>query len=1084
MVRVKAQRKTHLGATTFQNDQNIINNVAVIFPNFKRRQQKSRVKRVSWRDEQLQNMNVGDIDPAILLVRGKIKYTKEELLEIGKNPASKKKPDFLNPAEVSASILDPEKWNLERKKSDTPETSSKGSDNGDNRRRPGDPRERIRKENDGIVLSPQRRSFNSGCFVPANKEPVRPARPHSPLGKNESTHIMGVRDIQSGTRRIGSGRIMRDSWGDVTDKDVGESDYGFGRGQSRPNEEKFSERRSFGRDIDTGRDKEKDSRRNGRYGDRRKFSECKEDEPEWFSSGPISQNDTIELRGFDEPEKIKKKNAPARVKRNKDFAKKKDTQPIAEEKEKEKATKEKSIKVPEADSTKSSNDQPVSEHKSTVGEEQAQDREEQDKKITSEPQQSDNSFNFEEFLKCDTIPGLLTNGISGDGNKATSRFSQWFNKESPSKEMGGSRRSSIQEDNHIIKDLLKDINESSSVPIAVHPPNDSNAYFAPISPAANTGSSLGNLTGPKPPQAAMGQSINIMDMLVRSKQAPEAWKSAPPIGGKILSLDELEANIRPNVDHSKNQHQKPDEEMTLAFKKLLQQASHPATQNGPMHKTQPMSLLEMLNHSQQQDEARLAAQVAAATQQQQLLSALHGTSQPQFANDLSIKLQQAHMQQKQQMDLLLQQSRELLNRPEAQAILQGLKRGEFTTQHLCQQLANPALQHRHRELLVTILKLHGHGYGPSPRVLSPAPMSHHMYPQQQQQQQQLRVSPLPPGAYCVSPIMATSPNHLAVPAMHQRIPSPRELQVHTQNILQRALIKKKLEEQTENFRKKQELQRGTSPSTASGVSQGSSSKGISSPTPLAFTPTSVLRKMTADKDEGKENKAVSEGGVKPQGRPVTGMRPQTQVAVNNQWNAAFPVKQAGRPIVKANSNNIYHSQTAEQLFAQVQQAQAQQRIYQAVPNQQRKAMVGQQYPPQVSQYGSTSSQYQHINQPAFSQTQTQLTAQQLRAQHQHRPSSNQQKSSQNTGNQSQQQPQSSNTSWQHFINTAAAQQPANRNQQSGSLSPSTSDQLARWFSPDLLERARGGELPSTANLARHAISLEEIERQAAPPVHN
>lgn len=49
-------------------------------------------------------------------------------------------------------------------------------------------------------------------------------------------------------------------------------------------------------------------------------------------------------------------------------------------------------------------------------------------------------------------------------------------------------------------------------------------------------------------------------------------------------------------------------------------------------------------------------------------------------------------------------------------------------------------------------------------------------------------------------------------AMHQRIPSPRELQVHTQTIMQRALIKKKLEEQQENFRKKQELQqRGQSP---------------------------------------------------------------------------------------------------------------------------------------------------------------------------------------------------------------------------------------------------------------------------------
>lgn len=48
----------------------------------------------------------------------------------------------------------------------------------------------------------------------------------------------------------------------------------------------------------------------------------------------------------------------------------------------------------------------------------------------------------------------------------------------------------------------------------------------------------------------------------------------------------------------------------------------------------------------------------------------------------------------------------------------------------------------------------------------------------------------------------------------------------------------------------------------------------------------------------------------------------------------------------------------------------------------------------------------------------------------------------------------------------------------------TTNQLAQWFSPDLLERARGGELPSTAGLAQHVISLEEIERQTAPPVHN
>lgn len=108
----------------------------------------------------------------------------------------------------------------------------------------------------------------------------------------------------------------------------------------------------------------------------------------------------------------------------------------------------------------------------------------------------------------------------------------------------------------------------------------------------------------------------------------------------------------------------------------------------------------MLNHSQQQDEARFAAAQAAQQHQQQhqLLNALHAHQQqpqPQIHNDLTLKLQQAQLQQKQQMDMLgklmsagtvpaaahvrasplldlgAQQSRELLSRPEAQAILQG-----------------------------------------------------------------------------------------------------------------------------------------------------------------------------------------------------------------------------------------------------------------------------------------------------------------------------------------------------------------------------------------------------------------------------
>lgn len=124
----------------------------------------------------------------------------------------------------------------------------------------------------------------------------------------------------------------------------------------------------------------------------------------------------------------------------------------------------------------------------------------------------------------------------------------------------------------------------------------------------------------------------------------------------------------------------------------------------------------------------------------------------------------------------------------------------------------------------------------------------------------------------------------------QRIPSPRELQFHTQAIMQNALIKKKLEDQRENFRKRQEGQPSSIAMNSKGMpnmcnsvvmcpdgimwfnsldinneiqmshhqQQQQASRGPASPnsmtshkpmnqspTPtLAFTPTSVLRKMT------------------------------------------------------------------------------------------------------------------------------------------------------------------------------------------------------------------------------------------------
>lgn len=110
---------------------------------------------------------------------------------------------------------------------------------------------------------------------------------------------------------------MREPW-DYPDK--GEVDFSFRR-ERRDTDERY-ERRSFGRDFDMNRDKDKERERhigrgNSRYNDRRRISnENREEEPEWFSGGPVSQTDTIELRGFEESDKIgKKKPSPAQKKR-------------------------------------------------------------------------------------------------------------------------------------------------------------------------------------------------------------------------------------------------------------------------------------------------------------------------------------------------------------------------------------------------------------------------------------------------------------------------------------------------------------------------------------------------------------------------------------------------------------------------------------------------------------------------------------------------------------------------------------------------------------------------------------------------
>lgn len=309
--------------------------------------------------------------------------------------------------------------------------------------------------------------------------------------------------------------------------------------------------------------------------------------------------------------------------------------------------------------------------------------------------------------------------------------------------------------------------------------------------------------------------------------------------------------------------------------------------------------------------------------------------------------------------------RELLQRPEAQAIVHGLKAGEITVQHLMQQLSNPGLQSRHREILLTILRLHHQ----QRQMSSPLPCGAHLAPPPHQP---LRLSPLP--------------HQASGPA---RIPSPRELAAHTQSIMHSALIKKKLEEQRENYRRRHEMQQ---------LQQQQQQQHVKQSTPISFTPTSVLRKMTAEKESDSPSPKQWQSNKIPQGRPIV------------KGNQSGPVPMNYNPV----SNDYQHYMNQQQ-----------------------------QMPGGVRQFP-------------------------LQQQRQQGPNTYNNMNNMNRG--------MSGGTTLHQLLVQSHQR--SMNELGGGGAAGGDNQLARWFSPELLARASAGKLPSVH--VPNALSLEELERHHAP----
>lgn len=351
------------------------------------------------------------------------RYSKEELLEIKELPVSNERPECLSVKYDSDGVWDPEKWHASLYPTSERSSPVDGfkKDFADDRvplkRRIPDPRERLKEDDLDVILSPQRRSFGGGCQGSAVLA-SHSRRPVSPLENKENESLR-----MGSARRIGSGRII--------------AARAFER-EARAEKERERER-----DL-------KDKRFRRDFGDKRVFSERRrndsyaEEEPEWFSAGPTSQSETIELIGFDdkilEDDKRRSKRSRKRTESLKEVVECNGCQ--AEEQ-------------PRGSQTSADQEVP---HPEVL------------------PEQSTSDFDFNEFFNLEkTMPGLasMIEDVLGEGPVSASRFSQWFSSNmSPS----GSRSSSLRSTPHEELEKLAGL-EPSTAHGHGHGPAP---YFTPI----------------------------------------------------------------------------------------------------------------------------------------------------------------------------------------------------------------------------------------------------------------------------------------------------------------------------------------------------------------------------------------------------------------------------------------------------------------------------------------------------------------------------------------------------------------------------------------------------------------------------
>jgi len=829
--------------------------------------------------------------PLVLGPRPERVYSHALLLELKEHPLARQWPPYLDPAFKNArGVWDPDRWHLERKRGETP-VGLERKDGPDSGKEPIKREKEPKKERGGLgagqdgedlqqlVLSPQRRSFLSGC-TSGGGEPEVNLRPEQP---------------GAGAKRVGSGRLL-------ARPDRADDDRGFRRGEefkrfddNRRNDKFGSGFRGRERDDDLGWGDDRprdgfyqhDGRRDNRRNDDRR-QQRRRNEPEWMSE-TISHNDIIELRGFDDkPSKKKENSAPPGnlplslalgINKNGQNASPPElpSAGISVEDLEKSEPQPKPQKKPDVNEKISNNDQNQNIIKHVDKNPEKANNLDILTDLGIAPKMNDENYNFDKIME--SMLGAAPEASQDLTPKSVpkSRFSQFFNKgNEEAKVKQDSRRSSIQ-DELLGTNILKEIN-GDAPQIKIPSPNEEERYFAPISPAAQTKANhnplmemivKGNMAqqgqAPAGPPRVQDLEENLRRQLgVGGGPFPPQLGPFPPqppqnVQDLFKSIQGQNSQPHPRQHqghpqaHTLDNRRPPqpqDAENTSAFKKLVAmvgQNSEHHNQGMPFGpsivRPSPIPAPVSLPSNAPTEQEILDQMMSGGAPRAKLPPAPLPAPSPGFPQ---IPPGIANFLASHPLNL------ELVSRPEGKQLLLGLETGNITIENLVQQVTNPTLQPRQRDIFLAVLKLvtmQRQGNLPQFMGRGPAPV-------------QAPTDLLPPGAgqTRVSPLMfpavsASGQGHLSISPVPQqaRVPSPQEMTVLTQQIMQQALIKRKLEEQKENYRKRQ----GETNNPAFMV--GTQAPTNSSASPLAFTPTSVMRKNAAErKDSDPQIKPVPE----------------------------------------------------------------------------------------------------------------------------------------------------------------------------------------------------------------------------------